>query len=180
VAYPLLTERLTIEPLAHQDLKAFVRYRRDPEIARFQSWDTDYSELQGSSLIDSQVGILLPEPGEWLQLAIRESKYGKLLGDLALHRLADEGNSFEIGFTIAAEFQGKGFAREAAYRLIEFLFRDQNDETIVACTDRRNTSSVNLLISLGFKPQPAKSWVEFFKNEHVTVDQYEIKGLENG
>ena len=180
MAYPLLTERLTIEPLAHQDLMAFVRYRQDPEIARFQSWDTDYSELQGSALIDSQVGILLPEPGEWLQLAIRESKDGELLGDLALHRLANEGNSFEIGFTLAAEFQGKGFAREAANRLVEFLFTDQNAETIIACTDRRNARSVNLLISLGFKHQPANSWTEFFKNEQVTVDQYEIKELENG
>jgi RimJ/RimL family protein N-acetyltransferase len=101
MSYPLLTERLAIEPLAHRDLPPFVRYRQDAQIARFQSWDTDYSEDQGRSLIDSQVGILIPKPGEWLQLGIHETENGELIGDLAVHRLENDENSFEIGFTLA-------------------------------------------------------------------------------
>jgi RimJ/RimL family protein N-acetyltransferase len=177
MAYPLLTERLSIEPLATDDLQAFVRYRQDPAIARFQSWETSYSESQARDLIDSQAGLTAPDPGDWLQLAIHEVRTGELLGDLALHAIEDEFNAFEIGFTIAGNHQGKGVAREAAGRLIDFLLQEQKATVIRACTDRRNTPSIKLLLSLGFEVQPTKSWDEFFKNENVTVDQYELKGL---
>jgi RimJ/RimL family protein N-acetyltransferase len=179
MTYPLLTERLSIEPLATPDLKAFVRYRQDPEVARFQSWESSYSESQARDLIESQADLSSPAAGDWLQLAIHDRQNGELLGDLALHTLEHEHNVFEIGFTIAGEHQGKGVAREAAARLIEFLFQEQNALTIRACTDRRNLPSINLLLSLGFELQPAKSWEEFFKNENVTVDQFELKGLAN-
>lgn len=170
--YPLLTERFSIEPLAAGDLRAFVRYRQDPAVARFQSWEPTYSETEALELVTSQAGISTPEPGDWLQLAIHDLQGGALLGDLALHAIHDEHNAYEIGFTIAGEHQGQGIAREAAARLLKSLFQEQNAISIRACTDRRNEPSINLLLSLGFKL--AKSWVEFFKGEEVTVDQYEI------
>ena len=70
MAYPILTERLSIRPLAMVDLDTFVSYRQDPEIARFQSWETTYSKNQAIDLIESQAVSVLPKKGEWLQLAI--------------------------------------------------------------------------------------------------------------
>ena len=39
----IVTERLRLRPFQVEDLEAFVAYRGDPEVARYQSWDCTYS-----------------------------------------------------------------------------------------------------------------------------------------
>ena len=172
--FPLQTSRVSIQPLGIADLETFVRYRQDPEIARYQSWDTAFSLDQGLELINSQAGVVFPAPGDWLQLGITEVASGKLIGDLALHAREDEEDTFEIGFTIASEHQAKGFGREAAEKLLEHLFTYAGAKRVVASTDRRNIPSIKLLLSLGFVQLPEKTWTEEFKGEFVTVDFFEL------
>lgn len=172
MTYPLLTKRLSIRPLSDSDKDSFVAYRQDPEIARFQSWDTTYSLQQATDLIKAQSGLELPTRDEWLQLAIHEILSGDMVGDLALHNLQNEDADYEIGFTISKEHQGKGFAKEAASRLIDFLFLDHDATKLIAQTDQRNIASMRLLNSLGFLQDPAKSCNEDFKGEQVTVDYF--------
>ena len=173
MTYPLLTPRLSIEPLKLSDLDAFVSYRQEAQIARFQSWDTNYSAEQAVELIESQAGVLLPKQGQWLQLAVHEQISGELVGDLALHLFLESESVFELGFTLASKHQGQGFAREAASRLMSFLFSEVGANKIIANTDRRNISSIKLLLNLGFELHPTKSWTEDFKNEIATVDYFE-------
>lgn len=179
MTYPLLTPRLSIEPLKRSDLDTFVGYRQDAEIARFQSWDTTYSAEQAVVLIESQAGVKLPKEGQWLQLGIHDQICGELVGDLALHLVSESQSIFELGFTIASQHQGKGLGREAASRLISFLFSEVGAEKIIANTDRRNTASIRLLLSLGFKFHSDKSWTENFKNEIVTVDYFDCLSQSN-
>jgi RimJ/RimL family protein N-acetyltransferase len=79
---------LVIAPLAADDIPAFVAYRRDPDVARYQSWSPEYSDADGRRLVESQAGLEFPEAGEWMQFAIRSSS-GELLGDVAVHVLDD-------------------------------------------------------------------------------------------
>jgi RimJ/RimL family protein N-acetyltransferase len=171
--YPLLTGRLSIQPLSMADLSSFVSYRQDPEIARFQGWEPSYSDAQGIELIQSQTAVLLPATGDWLQLAVHERASGILIGDIALHRSKDEESVFEIGFTIASQHQGQGFATEAVSRLMDSLFSEVGAKKLIAATDRRNTPSIKLLLKLGFIQMPDKGWIEEFKNETVTVDFFQ-------
>jgi RimJ/RimL family protein N-acetyltransferase len=171
--FPLPTSRLRIEPLEIGDLETFVSYRQDPDIARFQSWEPTYSKTQAEDLIQSQAGVMLPEKGEWLQLALHDLVTGELIGDLALHQLADEDLVFEIGFTVAKGHQGKGFAKEAAAKLVEHLFAEVGAKRVVAATDARNISSRRVLLGIGFEQNPDKGWEEEFKNEFVQVDFFE-------
>lgn len=172
MVYPLLTERLIIQPLTMGDLDDFVAYRQDPEIARFQSWDQTYSKQQGMELIQSQADDLVPTPGQWLQLAIYEKSAGKLVGDLALHAIQGSNLEFEIGFTIARQNQGQGFATEAAARLLTYLFSEIGAKKIIAQPDSRNTASKRLLKTLGFEIDESKSWEENFKGEEVRVEYF--------
>ena len=174
MSYPLLTQRLSIEPLSRKDLNNFIAYRQDPQVSRFQGWDVSYSEQQALELLESQFNVLLPSVGNWLQLAIHDQLTGELLGDVALHTLNNEGTSFEIGFTLAKDNQGKGIAKEAISRLIRYLFDEVGTVSIVANCDQRNSSAIKLLLSLGFEQVRTKSWTENFKNELVTVDHFEL------
>jgi RimJ/RimL family protein N-acetyltransferase len=173
VKFPLLSERLSIESLCIEDLGTFLSYRQHPDIARFQSWDPGYSEAQARDLIDSQFGIAFPEKGEWLQLAIHVLDSGHHVSDLALHALETD-FEFELGFTVAKNRQGKGFAKEAASTLIGYLFNQHEAKRIVATPDARNSASKGLLSSLGFIADPSRSWQEEFKGEFVTVEFFEM------
>jgi len=171
----LATARLHISPLGVKDLDAFVQYRKDPRIARYQSWEPTYSKEQGMDLIQSQAGVSLPEKGDWLQLALHNIQTGELIGDLALHSLEGSEPAFEIGFTIARKNQGQGYAREAAQKLLDYLFEELSATRIIATSDARNLPSIRLLTALGFVRQPGESWNEQFKGEIVTVDLYELR-----
>ena len=167
--YPLITKRLSIKPLEQADLENFVKYRQDPLIARYQSWTPDYSKAQGQKLIDSQVGQMIPKPGDWLQLGMHLHSTLELIGDLALHKIeADEG-CFEIGFTVDRRFQGNGYALEAASTLIDALVQNYAALRIIASADERNLASLRLLSKLGFKHDPLRDWEEVFKGENVKV-----------
>lgn len=169
----LSTERLAIEPLNTQDLIAFVRYRQQPEVARFQTWETNYSLNQGQALLESQASVSFPAPGDWLQLAIRSKASGELLGDLALHSLEEPGH-FEVGFTLATENQGQGIAYEAASALLDYLIDSHSAVRVIANTDSRNEPSQRLLRKLGFALRAELGWVEQFKGETVRVEFFEL------
>lgn len=170
--FPLVTNRTRISPLGFTDLDAFVAYRRVPEVARYQSWGADYSELQARELIESQAGMTMPPQDGWLQLAIQEVKSGQLVGDLALHALKEQ-SCFEIGFTIAPQYQRQGYASEAASALLTGLFNQHGATSVIANTDSRNLASIRTLEALGFSAVAEKAWIEWFKGESVTVLHYE-------
>jgi aminoglycoside 6'-N-acetyltransferase len=115
----------------------------------------------------------MPAIDDWLQLGVRESATGRLVGDLALHKIAE--GEFEIGFTLATAEQGKGYAYESATRLIQYLFEDAQASKVIATPDSRNTKSISLLRKLGFTQNSSKAWVEEFKGETVTVEFFELQ-----
>lgn len=156
------------------DVDTFLAYRQDPDIARFQGWETTYSIIQAINLIESQAGSVLPEKGEWLQLAIHSLGSHEHVGDLAIKLVEDADSSFELGFTIAKQHQGQGFAKEAAAKLMSYLVSEAGAKKFIATTDSRNSASIKVLAALGFQKNDSKSWTELSKNELVAVDYFEI------
>ncbi len=43
----IVTDRLVLRPLQESDLPALVAYRRDPEVARFQTWEAQADWCKG-------------------------------------------------------------------------------------------------------------------------------------
>jgi RimJ/RimL family protein N-acetyltransferase len=56
---------------------------------------------------------------------------------------------FEIGWGIASEFRGKGYALEAARASIDWAFASFELDQILHCIDRENTASQNVARRLG-------------------------------
>ena len=181
-AVSLTTERLTIEPLAAVDVPAFVAYRQDAEVARYQSWATDYSVADAERLVAGQADGRLPSPGAWLQLAVHETTTGDgpgaLVGDVALHRLDDQPDTFEVGVTLAPDSQGRGFGAEAVTALVDFVFDDEHAHRVVAYCDERNTGVARLLTRVGFRHESRQIEADWFKGEWTTLDGYALLSRE--
>ena len=59
--------------------------------------------------------------------------------------------SFEIGWFLDQGYQGRGIAKEAARRSLEFLFSDLNAHKVIAITRDTNPRSQKLAERLGFR-----------------------------
>lgn len=71
-------------------------------------------------------------------------------------------NGYEIGYCFHSNFHGKGYAKESHRALFEYLYSHGITE-IFAGTAIKNTPSVRLLESLGFK-QVGTEKVSFYKD----------------
>ncbi len=146
----LESTRLRLRCFAATDLAAFVAYRNDPLVARYQSWET-YGEQEAIEFLRHQADTRPGAPGEWTQFAVELKATGALVGDCALHVKADDARQGEIGFTLAREYQGRGYAAEAVARLLDHVFAELQLHRVVAITDCENAASVALLERLGLR-----------------------------
>lgn len=148
----LQTARLRLRRFAAADLPAFVAYRNHPDVARYQSWDGFTSE-QAISFLEEQQALEPGSPGRWFQFAIELKQDGRLIGDCALHVNSADQRLGEIGFTLAPDFQGQGYATEAAGRVLQYAFEQLGLHRISAITDCRNTAANALLQRLGMRQE---------------------------
>jgi RimJ/RimL family protein N-acetyltransferase len=144
------SERLRIRRFKDSDLAPFMAYRNDPEVARYQSWDS-CEEEEARVFIREVESARAGVPGEWFQFAIEWTETGALIGDCALRVDEHEPYRAEIGFTLAREHQGRGLASEAVSRLLDYAFDVLGLHRVVAIADCRNASSVALLERLGMR-----------------------------
>lgn len=157
----LLSRRCKLRQFSERDLPAFVAYRANPAVARFQSWSS-YSLADAERLYAGLVATPFAKPGTWQQVAVADNASDQLLGDCALHFPEDE-QQLEIGFTLAPEYQGRGLMREALTRLLDYVFVEMRRHRVIALTDAENNPARKLLLGLDFRQEAHYVKNVFFK-----------------
>jgi RimJ/RimL family protein N-acetyltransferase len=149
--FRLETPRLLLRSFVPADLEPFVAYRSDPLVAKYQGWDAPFPPAAGEKFIremqDARPGI----PGEWCQLAIQLKSSGEMIGDVAVFTKDITPLQAELGFTLARQHQGHGYAAEAVRTVIRHLFRDLNVHRVVAVCDVENHASYRLMERIGMR-----------------------------
>jgi RimJ/RimL family protein N-acetyltransferase len=144
------TPRLVLRRFADRDLAEFLEYLNDPLVARYQSWES-YTVREARELIEQQKGREPGRPGEWFTFAAELKETGALAGHVALSVKADDPRQAEMGFTFARAHQGRGLAREAAERVLGYVFETLGLHRVVAVADCENVRSAALLERLGMR-----------------------------
>src|SRR5437660_1765004 len=129
----LETSRLRLRHFTDSDLLAFMAYRNDPEVARYQSWE-GISEAEARAFIQGQKQ-LQPRPGAGFQIAIELKETGALIGDCYFMINEHDSRQAEIGYTLSRAYQGRGFATEAVSTLLTYAFLTFDLDRIIAITD---------------------------------------------
>jgi aminoglycoside 6'-N-acetyltransferase len=157
----LRTARLTLRRFRAEDAAALAAYRSDPDVARFQGWESPFLEEQAAAFIAELAGTHPDTAGEWFQLAVTETATGELVGDVGMGPDGDDPRLARIGFTVAPARQGRGLATEAVTAVLDHLFRVRGKHRVAADCDVRNTASVALLERVGMRREAhhlASSW----------------------
>jgi aminoglycoside 6'-N-acetyltransferase len=178
----LVASRIVLRRFAFADLTTFVRYRSDPDVARYQSWDAPYPLADGNRMITELLGEDPDTPGQWFQYAMALRSSGELIGDCAACADAEDPRQAEIGFTLRPEFQGHGYATEGARTLLGYLFGQRGKHRVTARCDPRNDASARVLTRLGMRREGhlrESSWAkgEWTDELLFAILDYEWSGL---
>ncbi len=144
------TPLLKIRNLKESDLEAFYQYRSNPEVTKYQGFDT-FTLEQAKSFIAEHKDKLHIYPGEWIQYGIENIKTRQLVGDCAIYLHQSDSRIAETGITISHLHQRKGYGRETMLGLMNFLFQEKGIHRIIETVDVENLASIKLFKSLSFR-----------------------------
>ncbi len=132
------TKRLKIYPASKEQMEAFIAA---------QSVDVlkaAYSEMLEGALTH-------PEQWEWYAIWMIELKDGTHIGELCFKGI-DESGSTEIGYGIAENYQGYGYATEAVSSIADWALKQPGVSCVTAETEEANIASQKVLKKAGFIP----------------------------
>ena len=145
---PLLTQRLVLRELLLSDAPAVARQAGDRRVARFLlAVPSPYPPSLAARWIATRIAWWTAGRGVTLAIA-RRTTPELLLGTVSLRRFVRDRRA-ELGYWLAAETWGKGFATEAAGALVDFGFRELLLERIYAQVLEGNRASCRVLEKLG-------------------------------
>ena len=139
----LESERLILRGFRQEDLEPFAAFYATEE-SRFVGGPMD-DALAWRKLAGYAGGWILRGYGKF---ALEDKQSGRFVG-LVGPWFPRGWPEPEISWTVLSEFQGKGFAKEAALRTLRFAYEDLGWETACSCIAADNTPSIKLAESLG-------------------------------
>jgi RimJ/RimL family protein N-acetyltransferase len=142
------TERLILRQWRSDDIAPYTAMLADPATARFITVD-------GQPVVDAMTGWrhTVVMAGHWAvhgagMFAVEEKASGAFAGRVGPW-FPPLWPGFEIGWGIANQFQGKGYAVEAARASIDWAFANFEIDRIIHCIDRENKASQGVARRLG-------------------------------
>src|ERR1700712_5962529 len=167
----LETERLRLRQGQGSDMAPYTAMLSDPPTARFITVD-------GKPVIDEMTGWrhTVVMAGHWVlhgagMFVVEEKSSGQFAGRVGPWR-PPGWPGFEVGWGIAKEFRGKGYAVEAARASIDWVFATFETDEIIHCIVLVNQPSQAVAQRLGARKdreidlfgQPAEIWVTSRQN----------------
>ena len=171
------TSRLKIRNLRESDLDAFYLYRSNPEITKYQGFDT-FNKDEALNFIMENKKKLLIVPGEWVQYGIENFTNQQLVGDCAIYLHQSDSRIAEIGITISHLHQRQRYARETMLGMMNFLFGEKGIHRIVETVDAENDASIKMLKSLCFRQEGHFRENIFFKGKWGSEYQFAMLSRE--
>jgi RimJ/RimL family protein N-acetyltransferase len=89
--------------------------------------------------------------GKDITLLIFERSSGTLVGGVSLNKIAPDNSHGYLGFWLRRGYTGRGYANEAARRMIEFAFENLGHDHVNAAHQLGNLRSRATLLRLGFQ-----------------------------
>src|SRR3954471_15868380 len=145
----LETERLILRQWREDDFEDYARICADPEVMRYLG-GKPFTRLEAWRHIAFFIGHWqLRGYGHW---AVEEKASGQMIGRIGF--LNPVGwPAFEIGWTLAREHWGKGYATEGARRALEYAFTELDKEHVISLIHPENRASIRVAERLGERPE---------------------------
>lgn len=149
----LETPRLILRPWQEEDLEPFAKLNAD---SRVMEYFPSLLTKQESDQMVKKIGEHFAQHG-WGIWAVSVKNGASFIGFIGLapvRFIADFNPAIEIGWRLAHEFWGKGYATEGAKACLQFAFETLHLLEVVSFTAVQNIRSQNVMRRLGMNHQP--------------------------
>ncbi|MGB8704667.1 MAG: GNAT family N-acetyltransferase [Gillisia sp.] len=154
------TERLLLIPTSEKDADFILKLLNTPKWLKFIGDRNVKTTPDAVQYIRNKITPQFQKSGYGAYTVVRKSD-GAKMGNCGLYdREGLEG--VDIGFAFLPEFEGKGYAFEAASKIKELAEAHFKIKELKAISVKENTASQKLLKKLGFK---SKGTIDFFGEE---------------
>jgi [ribosomal protein S5]-alanine N-acetyltransferase len=148
----LQTQRLVLRPLTPHDASTLSRLAGRREIADTTiSIPHPYSEAQARQWIAETADLFAQRKSAVFGMQLKRE--GNLIGAAGLRDINAEHSLAELGFWVAVEYWGQGYATEAARTVVGFGFEQLGLNRIYAHHMVRNPASGRALTKIGMKSE---------------------------
>jgi RimJ/RimL family protein N-acetyltransferase len=153
VALILETERLVLRPWTIDDADAALQIYGREEVSRWLSPEMDRVPDEDSMRLLLQQWILederaAPPTGRWA-IELRDDK--RVVGGVALLYLPPGGEDLEIGFQLAPQEWGHGYATEAGQAVAHYALQDHRAEELFAVVRPNNHRAAAAAMRIGME-----------------------------
>ena len=184
--HPLRTERLVLHPLEASDAADVYEYQRIPEVLRYLPWpERDRTEGYAHTA-KRAAGRLLAVDGDFVVLAatlpgtrsVDDPRRDRVIGDFMVRVSSAQHAQLELGWVLHPDFQGVGYAAEAAGAVLDFVFETLVPHRVQAFLDARNGASAALCERLGMRREAHGLKDYWSKGEWTDSFRYAVLGTD--
>lgn len=150
---PLRTDRLVLRAHGRDDLEDLLRFHGDPEVVRYVPWPVRDREDTRAALEVKLGQDRIERAGQWLVLAVERRDDGRVVGEVLLQLASEADRQGQLGFVLARDAWGQGYAAEAAAEVLRLGFEDLGLHRITAVCLQQNAASAALLQRLGMQQE---------------------------
>ncbi len=169
------TERLLLRVHRPDDVDDLLAFHSDAELVRYLPWPVRTRDEVIEFIAKRMTLVTAAADGDWVSYAIELAAgadadtsadadadstapaAGPVIGEVLLKRVDAARGIAEVGYAVAAPWQGRGLASEAVAAMLELGGAAFGVREVRAVVDERNAASIALLERFGFVlrgPQP--------------------------
>ena len=169
--YSVETARLSLRPLAEDDYEFLVALNADPDVARFIAHGVPRTREETRAVLDRTLASYRDDALGHLAITLKDT--GALIGRCGLSRVEIEAHApanappqcfwfrgsaphgmpvfhdVELGYTLAKEHWGRGYATESARAMRDFGFRELGLPRVLSAIVPLNVASTRVAGKLG-------------------------------
>ena len=159
------TERLTLKKIEKKDLKILVNHLNNWNVVKW--------------LVNVPYPYTLIDAEKWLDKSSKEELTlnifikNNLIGGITIDQRTTN-NTPVLGYWIAEEYWGKGYAIEACDSLISYFFTNHSGNKLYASHLYENEKSKKILLNLGFQKVSESKVFSLSKNTEIEDVNYEL------
>jgi RimJ/RimL family protein N-acetyltransferase len=159
----ITTARLLLRDFVAEDWRAVQAYQSDPRYLRYYAW-TERPEADVRAFVQMFLDHQAVQPRRKFQLAVTlPAEGGRLIGNCGIRRKPENEFEADIGYELAPDDWGRGYATEAAHAIVAFGFRELGLHRVSSWCIADNVASTHVLEKVGLRLEGRLRENEYFK-----------------